>query len=86
MPARRLLALPYQLSRMPLSLLDVQLARHLPETSLPRLAFDVGLGSLDNVAGRLLLNRALARVGADRVQRASALGGHEASRWAERLR
>jgi hypothetical protein len=69
MITRSLLTVPYQLTRTPLALVDVQLVRRLPEDSMPRLMCDRILGSYDQLAGRLLFDPDLARRGADRVAR-----------------
>jgi hypothetical protein len=73
MITRSLLTVPYQLTRTPLVLVDVQLARRLPEDSRPRLLLDRVLGSYDQLAGRLLDDPHLAQRGVDRVQRSGKL-------------
>lgn len=63
-----LIALPYELARLPLVLAD-NLSDRLPETSAPRVALDRAIGSADKLAGALLGNRDIAKRGADRVER-----------------
>lgn len=73
MITRGLLSVPYQITRTPLVLIDLQLARRLPEDSLPRLVSDRVLGSYDRLAGRLLNDPDLAQRGLDRLTRSSRL-------------
>lgn len=69
MHSRRLLTVPYQITRAPLALLDSQVAQRLPEDSPPRLVFDRALGSYDQFAGRILDDPDIAQLGRDRVAR-----------------
>lgn len=64
-----LVAIPYEIARLPLTVVDSTLADRLPETSAPRVTFDRALGSADRIAGRLTGNRSLARRGAERLDR-----------------
>lgn len=73
MNSRNLLALPYQLARTPLALLDAKVAQRLAPDSPPRLVFDRALGSLDWLAGRVLRNSDIAERGAGRAARADKL-------------
>lgn len=68
-----LIALPYELARLPLSTIDRGLLRHLPETSLPRTALDRAIGSADKLAGALLHNDQIAGRGTDRLDRTDKL-------------
>lgn len=68
-----LIALPYELARLPLVLVDGRLSGVLPETSLPRLAVDRVIGSADRLAGTLLHNGQITRRGADRLERSDKL-------------
>lgn len=73
MNTRTLLALPYEIARAPLAVIDTQIAQRLPQDSLPRLAFDRALGSYDQFAGRLLANKAIVEQGTDRITRSGKL-------------
>ncbi|MBJ7359312.1 hypothetical protein [Nocardioides sp.] len=64
-----LVALPYEIARLPLALVDGALADRLPDTSTTRVTLDRALGSADKLAGRLTSNRAIAQRGADRLDR-----------------
>jgi hypothetical protein len=75
MNARTLLALPYKFYRVPLAVVDEQVARRLPADSGPRLVFDRALGSYDRLAGRLLGDVAVAEQGSDRIARSAKLAG-----------
>jgi len=68
-----LIALPYELARMPVVLVDDRLAGRLPEDSVPRVTLDRAIGSADRLAGSLLRNSDIARRGADRIERSSKL-------------
>jgi len=68
-----LIALPYELARRPLALVDDQLSERLPETSLPKVALDRAIGSADRIAGTVLRNRSIAERGASRLERSSKL-------------
>lgn len=88
---KKLIALPYELARLPLTVADRQLAARLPETSLPRLTLDRTLGSADRVAGAVLRNPGLAARGSERLDRAATLGTaarleHEAEARREQAR
>ena len=52
MNARTLLVVPYKFYRLPLAVVDEQVARRLPADSAPRLVFDRALGSYDRLAGQ----------------------------------
>lgn len=73
MISRTLLTVPFQVSRTPLALVDLQLSRRLPEDSMPRLVVDRILGSYDRFAGHMLDDPDLAQRGADRVLRSAKL-------------
>src|SRR3954451_3097280 len=68
-----LIALPYELARLPLVIVDNGLFDRLPETSGPRVTLDRAIGSVDKLAGTLLGNRDIARRGADRIERTEKL-------------
>lgn len=68
-----LIALPYEIARMPAVLVDSGLASRLSEDSIPRVTLDRALGSADRIAGSLLRNSAIAQRGADRIERSSNL-------------
>jgi hypothetical protein len=70
MNVRTLMYLPYQAARAPLALLDAQLVRRLRDDSPPRLALEQVLGSIDEVAGRLLKDESIERRGTDLRHRA----------------
>jgi len=67
------IALPYELARLPLVVVDNQLAGKLPETSRPRVVLDRAIGSADKIAGTLLRNSDIAQRGADRIERSDKL-------------
>jgi len=73
MNARTLLALPYNFYRLPLAVVDEQVASRLPADSAPRLVFDRALGSYDRLAGHLLGDVAVAERGSDRIARSAKL-------------
>lgn len=73
MNTRTLIAIPYELTRAPLWVIDTQLVQRLPRDSFPRLAFDRALGSYDQFAGRLLANDDIVRLGIDRATRSEML-------------
>ena len=56
-----LIALPYELARLPLAIVDNGLSSRLPETSGPRVALDRAIGSADKLAGALLRNDQIGR-------------------------
>ena len=68
-----LIALPYELARLPLTVVDKTIAARMDETSAPRVTFDRAIGSADKLAGALLSNRDLARRGAHRIERSDKL-------------
>lgn len=68
-----LIALPYEVARLPLTLADRTLAGRVAETSGPRVALDQAIGSADRLAGALLRNDALARRGTERLERSEKL-------------
>lgn len=68
-----LIALPYEIARLPLTLVDSKLADRLPETSGPRVTLDRAIGSADKVAGSVLRNRDIAQRGTDRIERTDKL-------------
>jgi hypothetical protein len=70
---RTLVAIPYELVRLPFALVDNRLSDRLSETSTPRVTLDRALGSADKLAGSLLGNRYIARRGADRLERSEKL-------------
>ena len=68
-----LIALPYEIARLPLVYVDSRLSDRLPETSGSRVTLDRAIGSADKLAGSVLRNRAIAERGADRIQRTDKL-------------
>jgi len=68
-----LIALPYELARLPLVVVDSRLSDRLPETSGTRATLDRAIGSADKVAGAVLRNRDIAKRGADRIERSGKL-------------
>jgi hypothetical protein len=70
-----LLTVPYKLYRVPLAVLDHQVAQRLRVDSPPRLAVDRVLGSYDRVAGRLLNDDDIAEQGRERIARRGKLAG-----------
>ncbi|WP_182525420.1 hypothetical protein [Nocardioides dongkuii] len=68
-----LIALPYEIARLPLALVDSTLSDRLPETSPTRVTLDRALGSADRIAGGLLRNPDIARRGAARIERSDTL-------------
>jgi hypothetical protein len=75
MNARTLLVVPYKFYRLPLAVVDEQVARRLPADSAPRSVFDRALGSYDRLAGHLLGDVAVAERGSDRIARSTKLAG-----------
>lgn len=63
------IALPYELARLPLTVVDKTLAGRMAETSTPRVTMDRAIGTADKVAGALLGNDGIAQRGADRIER-----------------
>lgn len=70
---KNLIALPYELARLPLVLVDKNLDNRLPEDSGPRVVLGRAIGSVDKVAGTVLRNRALTRRGTERISRTDKL-------------
>lgn len=68
-----LIALPYELARLPLTVVDKTVAGRMDETSAPRVTFDRAIGSADKLAGALLSNRRLSQRGATRLERSDKL-------------
>jgi hypothetical protein len=68
-----LIALPYEVARLPLTIADNGLVRRLPETSGTRVTLDRAIGSADKLAGTLLGNRDIVQRGADRIERSEKL-------------
>lgn len=66
---KNLIALPYELARLPLVLIDKNLGGRLPEDSGPRLTLGRSIGMADKLAGTVLRNRDIAQRGAERVSR-----------------
>ena len=70
---RTLIALPYEIARLPLAIVDRNVADRLPETSASRVTLDRAIGSVDRIAGAVLRNEHIARRGADRIDRSAKL-------------
>jgi hypothetical protein len=70
---RTLLRLPYQAARTPLAVLDMKLVKRLPADSRPRLAFERFVGSIDEVAGRMLNDCRVEKHGTEVRERADTL-------------
>ncbi|AWB91504.1 hypothetical protein [Aeromicrobium chenweiae] len=68
-----LIALPYELARLPLATIDHRLSSRLPETSRPRTTLDRAIGTADKIAGAALHNDKIAARGADRIDRTEKL-------------
>ncbi|GEP32975.1 hypothetical protein NSZ01_07430 [Nocardioides szechwanensis] len=68
-----LVALPYELARLPLVLVDRSLSRRLAEDSPARATLDRTIGSADKLAGAVLRNGDLARRGVNRIERSDKL-------------
>jgi hypothetical protein len=86
-----LIALPYKLVRLPLTIVDETLSDRLSEASVPRLTLDRTIGSADKLAGAILRNRQIADRGTDRLERSgrlrtAALREEEAAATRERAR
>src|SRR3712207_3065021 len=64
-----LVTLPYEIARLPLSVIDSKLSERLPENQ--RLTLDRAIGSADNLAGPVPRTRAPPKRGADRLERSS---------------
>jgi hypothetical protein len=67
------IALPYEIARLPWVVVGNQLADRLAETSRPRVVLDRAIGSADKLAGALLRNPEIAERGADRLARSEKL-------------
>ncbi|MET0998141.1 MAG: hypothetical protein ABWX73_05450 [Marmoricola sp.] len=70
---RKLIALPYEIARLPLVALDQGLSDRLPENAGARVTLDRAIGSADKLAGAVLGNRDIAERGADRIDRSDKL-------------
>jgi hypothetical protein len=68
-----LIALPYEIARLPLKIVDNTLSDRLSETSAPRVALDRAIGSADKFAGALTRNHDIAQRGAERLERSEKL-------------
>lgn len=68
-----LIALPYEIARKPLALVDEQLEGRLSDTSAPKVALDRAIGQADKIAGSLLRNRDIAQRGTERIDRTEKL-------------
>jgi hypothetical protein len=68
-----LIALPYEIARLPIVIVDSAVIDRLPDTSAPRVTLDRAIGSADKLAGTLLGNRDIARRGAERIERSERL-------------
>ncbi|HEU5267524.1 MAG TPA: hypothetical protein VFU35_12535 [Jatrophihabitans sp.] len=75
---RTLLTVPYRLYRLPLAVIDWQVARRLPADSTPKLAFDKAVGGYDRLAGRLLGDTEIADRGSERIARSTKLADAKA--------
>ena len=65
---RTLIAVPYDLARLPLVIIDNSLSRRLSETSGARMTLGRAIGSADKVAGALIGDRVIAKRGTDRIE------------------
>jgi hypothetical protein len=70
---KNLIALPYELARLPLVLVDKNLDNRLPEGSGPSVVLGRAVGTVDKVAGAVLHNRDLTKRGAERISRSDKL-------------
>ena len=68
-----LIALPYEIARLPVVVIDNTLSDRMTETSGPRVTLDRVIGSADQLAGALLRNRDIAARGTDRLERSEKL-------------
>ena len=68
-----LIALPYELARLPLVQIDQRLASRLSEDSRTRVTLDRAIGTADQLAGALLRNDQIALRGTDRMDRSGKL-------------
>ena len=64
-----IIALPYELARIPLIMIDQRLSERLPETSGPRVTLHRAIGSTDKLVGSLLGNRGIRQRGVDSLER-----------------
>jgi hypothetical protein len=64
---RMLIAVPYDLARLPLVIIDNSLSRRLSETSGARMTLDRAIGSVDKVVGALIGDPEIAKRGTDRI-------------------
>ncbi len=64
-----LIALPYELTRLPLSMIDQRVSARLPETSTARVTIDHAMGTTDKIAGTILHNDSIIRRGTTRLER-----------------
>ncbi len=69
----KLIALPYEVARLPLVVAEKNLLAPLPEASAPRVVLDRTIGSADRLAGTLLGNPAIAQRGNDRIEQTDKL-------------
>jgi len=69
----KLIRFPYELSRLPLLVVDQGLSGRLRETSMPRVVIDRALGSGDKVVGALLRDPEITRRGSERLERSAKL-------------
>ncbi|SDR72738.1 hypothetical protein SAMN04488570_0175 [Nocardioides scoriae] len=67
------IALPYEIARLPLVAVDNRLVGRLAEDSFARVGLDRTIGSADRIAGTLLRNRAIAERGTERLERSEKL-------------
>ena len=70
---RTLIALPYELARLPFVMIDNRLAARTADDAGSRLALDHVIGSADKFAGTVLRDRGIAQRGADRLERSETL-------------
>lgn len=70
---KQLIALPYEISRLPLALAEDSLAKRLPEDSGPRVGLERAIGTADKLAGAVLRNPEIAKRGADRLDQSQKL-------------
>ena len=68
-----LIALPYEIARLPVVVIDNALSDRMTETSGPRVTLDRVIGSADQLAGALLRNSHIATRGTDRLERSEKL-------------
>jgi len=70
---KTLIALPYELARLPILVVDNNLSGRLPESSATRLTLDRAIGATDKLAGALLGDHTIAKRGVDRLDRSDQL-------------